>query len=183
LHEAYETSHYLVIDSFITNVGVSLSHSPLVPFARNSFTARRFASAVIAMALCLCQCLCLSLVGVLSKRMNGLSWFLTRGVLRPILRYNGIQISTTMRTSTICAYFSAFIQAVRTGLPVPTRVRTELPAERHLLGRECGITASPALRVIGQSHRAGDATYNNGRPRLRRRRSNQSINQVFIVVA
>ena len=25
-----------------------------------------------------------------------------------------------------------------------------------------GITASPALRVIGRSHRAGDATYNNG---------------------
>ena len=46
---------------------------------------------------------------------------------------------------------------------------TELPAERHLLGRECGITASPALRVIGRSHRARDATFNNGRPRLRRR--------------
>ena len=42
-------------------------------------------------------------------------------------------------------------------------VRTELPAERHLPGRECGITASPALRVIGRSHRAGDATYNDGR--------------------
>ena len=34
---------------------------------------------------------------------------------------------------------------------------TELPAERHLPGRECGITASPALRVIGRSHRAGEA--------------------------
>jgi len=42
-------------------------------------------------------------------------------------------------------------------------LRTELPAERHLPGRECGITASPALRVVGRSHRAGDATYNNGR--------------------
>jgi len=42
-------------------------------------------------------------------------------------------------------------------------VRTELPAERHLPGRECGITASPALRIIGRSHRAGDATYINGR--------------------
>ena len=41
--------------------------------------------------------------------------------------------------------------------------RPELPAEHHLPGRECGITASPALRVIGRSHRAGDATYNNGR--------------------
>ena len=53
--------------------------------------------------------------------------------------------------------------SVHTGLPVRTRVRTELPAERHLPGRERGITASPALRVIGRSHRAGDATYNNGR--------------------
>jgi len=32
---------------------------------------------------------------------------------------------------------------------------------------ECGIPASPALCVIGRSHRAGDTTYNNGR--LRRR--------------
>jgi len=39
----------------------------------------------------------------------------------------------------------------------------QLPAERHLPGRECGITALPALRVTGRSHRAGDATYNNGR--------------------
>ena len=35
-------------------------------------------------------------------------------------------------------------------------------------GLERGMTASPALRVIGRSHRAGDATLNNGRPRLRR---------------
>jgi len=46
---------------------------------------------------------------------------------------------------------------------------TELRAERHLPGRECGIMASPALRIIGRSHHAGDATYNNGRSRLRRR--------------
>jgi len=59
------------------------------------------------------------------------------------------------------------VQAVRTGLPVRSGVRTELPAECHLPGRECGITASPAFRVIGRSHRAGDATYNNGRWRLR----------------
>ena len=51
---------------------------------------------------------------------------------------------------------------MRTGLPVRTGVRTELPTERLLPGRECGITASPALRVIDRSHRAGDATYNNG---------------------
>ena len=70
----------------------------------------------------------------------------------------------------LAAHTSAHpVQAVRTGLPVRTRVHTELPAEHHLPGRECGITASPALRVIGRSHRAGDSTYNNGRPRLRRR--------------
>ena len=49
------------------------------------------------------------------------------------------------------------------------RVLTQPAEERDLPGRECGITASPALRVIGRSHRAGDATYNNGRPRLRHR--------------
>jgi len=70
----------------------------------------------------------------------------------------------------LVAYTSAHpVQAVHTGLPVRSRVRTELSPERHLPGRECGITASPALCVIGRSHRAGDATYNNGRPRLRRR--------------
>jgi len=64
----------------------------------------------------------------------------------------------------LAAHASAHpVQAVRTGLPVRSRVRTELAAERHLPGRECGITASPALRVIGRSRRAGDATYNNGR--------------------
>ena len=76
--------------------------------------------------------------------------------------------------STLCrpplpAHTSAHpVQAVRTGLPVRSGVPTELPAERHLPDREYGITASPALRVIGRSHRAGDATYNTGRPRLRR---------------
>jgi len=43
-----------------------------------------------------------------------------------------------------------------------TRVCTELLAERHLPGRECGITADliePATRRV----------YNNGRSRLRRR--------------
>ena len=64
----------------------------------------------------------------------------------------------------LAAHTSAHpVQAVHTGLPVRFRVRIELPAEHHLLGRECGITASLALRVIGRSHRAGDATYNNGR--------------------
>jgi len=59
------------------------------------------------------------------------------------------------------------VQAVRTGLPVHSRVRTELSAERHLPCHECGIAASPVFCIIGRSHRAGDVTYNNGRPRLR----------------
>jgi len=66
----------------------------------------------------------------------------------------------------LVAYTSAHpVQAVRTGLPVRSRIRTELSAERQMPGRECGITASPALCIIGRSHRAGDATYNNGRQR------------------
>jgi len=32
----------------------------------------------------------------------------------------------------------------------------------HAMVELIGITASPSLRVIGRSHRAGDATYNNG---------------------
>ena len=61
------------------------------------------------------------------------------------------------------------LQAVRTGLPpVRTGVRTELPEELHLPGREFEITASPALCVIGRSHRAGDATYSNELPRRHR---------------
>jgi len=34
------------------------------------------------------------------------------------------------------------------GLPVRTRVRTELPAERHLPGRECGSMASSADLIV-----------------------------------
>ena len=45
--------------------------------AETVFTARRYASAVYAMALCLfvcvSVCVCLSQVGVLLKRLNGLS--------------------------------------------------------------------------------------------------------------
>ena len=90
-------------------------------------------------------------------------------------RYTGYHYALTLTTqrhestTTPCrpplaAHTSAHpVQAVRTGLPVRSGFRTELHAERHLPGRECGITASPALRVIGRSHRAGDATYNNGR--------------------
>jgi len=65
------------------------------------------------------------------------------------------------------------VQAVHTGLPVRSEVHTvtELLAKLHLPGRECGITASPALCVIGRSHRAGDVTFNNGRLRLRHHRT------------
>jgi len=34
------------------------------------------------------------------------------------------------------------------GLPVRSGVRTELPAERHLPGRECGIMASSADLIV-----------------------------------
>jgi len=84
------------------------------------------------------------------------AWQLARSATTTSLR--------SLPTSTGCAYLSASSTSCATGLPVRiTRVRTELSAERHLPGRECGITASPAVRVIGRSHRAGDATYNNGR--------------------
>jgi len=90
------------------------------------------------------------------------AWQLARSATTTSLR--------SLPTSTGCAYLSASSTSCATGLPVRiTRVRTELSAERHLPGRECGITASPAVRVIGRSHRAVDATYNNVRPRLRRR--------------
>ena len=56
-------------------------------------------------------------------------------------------------SSTSCVYW--FTSAFRG----PHRATCRTPSA----GRECGITASPALRVIGRSHRAGDATYNNGR--------------------
>jgi len=39
--------------------------------------------------------------------------------------------------------------------------------------------ASPALRIIGRSHHAGDATYNNGRSRLRRRSTWNSLPDVI----
>jgi len=50
------------------------SHRPTRPdsfFPRDAMLAR-----VLAIALCLSVCVCLSGVGVLSKRMNGLIWFL-----------------------------------------------------------------------------------------------------------
>jgi len=56
------------------------------------------------------------------------------------------------------------VQAVRTGLPVRSGVRTELPAKHHLPGRECGITSSADL-IVPATRRA---TMGAG-PRLRRR--------------
>jgi len=49
------------------------------------------------------------------------------------------------------------------GLPVRTRVRTELAAERHLPGRECGIMASSADLIVPATPR----TTMGAGPRLR----------------
>ena len=57
------------------------------------------------------------------------------------------------------------VQAVRTGLPVRSGVRTELAAERHLSGRECGITATSADLIVPATRR----TTMGAGPRLRRR--------------
>ena len=57
------------------------------------------------------------------------------------------------------------VQAVRTGLPVRSGVRTELAAERHLPGRECGITASSGDLIVPATRR----TTMGAGPRLRRR--------------
>ena len=55
---------------------------------------------------------------------------------QPWSQHRGQSLMSTMSTSTHP------VQAVRTGLPVRSGVRTELAAERHLPGRECGITCS-----------------------------------------
>ena len=73
----------------------------------------------------------------------------------------------SLPTSTGCAYLRASSTSCAYWFTSAFRGPHRLPAERHLPGGECGITASPALRVIGRSHRAGDTTYNNGRLRLR----------------
>jgi len=50
---------------------------------------------------------------------------------------------------------------------VRTRVRTELPAERHLPGRECGITASSADLIVPATRRTtmGDRAFAVAAPR------------------
>ena len=56
-----------------------------------------FFTRVLAMALCPCLSVCLSQVGVLSKRMDGVIWFLTWRLLStsPTLCFKEIQVSTT----------------------------------------------------------------------------------------
>jgi len=51
------------------------------------FTARCYASAVLAMGLCMCPFVRLSQDGVLSKRMNESSWFLACELLSIRLYY------------------------------------------------------------------------------------------------
>ena len=91
-------------------------------------------------------------------------------------RYTGYHYALTLTTqrhdhitpllADLAAHTSAHpVQAVRAGLPVRSRVRTELPAERHLPGRECGITASSADLIVPATRR----TTMGAGPRLRRR--------------
>jgi len=56
---------------------------------------------------------------------------------------------------------------VRTGLPVRSGVRTQLPAERHLPGRECGITVSSADLIVPATRRTtmGDRAFAVAAPR------------------
>ena len=56
---------------------------------------------VLAMALCLS--VCLPQVGVLSKWLDGLIWFLSWGLLStsPTLCFKEIQVSTTIRVLTL----------------------------------------------------------------------------------
>ena len=69
------------------------------------FTARCYASAVLAMGLCLSVCLSvrvrvrLSQVGVLSKRMNESGWFLARELhsTYPTLCYKEIHVPSKIR--------------------------------------------------------------------------------------
>jgi len=63
-------------------------------------------------------------------------------------------------------------KSVRTGLPVHTWVCTKLPAERHLPGRECGITrrlqsaSSADLIVPATQHTTmGDCAFTVAAPR------------------
>jgi len=74
-------------------------------------------------------------------------------------------------SSTSCAHWSA--TSAYTGPQY-----TELPTERHLPGRKCGITASSACaqrRQSIRSHRVGDVTCDNGRSRLLCRGSTRSV--------
>ena len=63
----------------------------------NFFTARRYASVVLAMGLYLC--VCLSQVGAVLKKLSGLSWFLAWRLpfTQPTLRCKEIQESPKIR--------------------------------------------------------------------------------------
>ena len=66
---------------------------------------------------------------------------------------------TFLRTATGCAYLSTFSTSCAYW------------STSAYMGLRRATCRTPALRVVGRPHRAGDATYNNGRPRLRRRRT------------
>ena len=58
-----------LISDICKNSG-NTSHSMLLISTEKIFTARCYASAVLAMGLCPCLCLCLSQAGVVLKRQN-----------------------------------------------------------------------------------------------------------------
>jgi len=66
-----------------------------------TFTARRYASAVLATARCpsVCLSVCLSQAGVVSKPLDESSWSLTRSLLSacPSLYCNGIHVPSKIR--------------------------------------------------------------------------------------
>ena len=72
----------------------------------------------------------------------------------------------SLPTSTGCAYLSTSSTSCAYWFTTAFRGPHWATCRTPSAGRKCGITASPALHVIGRSHHAGDATYNNGRQRL-----------------
>ena len=65
-------------NNYLNKASIPVTDLALWKFVHVFLPVRRYASAdsLLAVALCLCLPVCLSLVGVLSKRIDGSSWFL-----------------------------------------------------------------------------------------------------------
>jgi len=87
------------------------------------FTARRYAAARVGLlilarygpigldvSVSVCVCICLSQVGVLSKRMDGIIWFLVWGITSHTLCFKEIQVSTKMGNFLL----ELFLNSIRT---------------------------------------------------------------------